>query len=55
MTQTLQITADGKVVILRKLDQLGINKSTVYPSLESSASYLANSLELNDEEIAELL
>jgi hypothetical protein len=55
VTQTLQIPPDGKIKVLRELDELGINESTVYPSLERSASYIATPFKLNNDEKALLL
>ena len=55
VTQTFRILSNGKATILKELDQLGINESTVYPSLERSASYLAEPFKLTPEEISDLL
>lgn len=55
VTQTLEVTPIAKIAILRELDQLGINASTVYPSLESSAAYIAAPFALTEEEKANLL
>lgn len=38
--RTMKIPADNKPVILRDLDRILINESTMYPSLDRSASYL---------------
>jgi hypothetical protein len=55
VTQTLHIPPGGKTRILRELDELGINESTVYPSLERSAAYISEPLKLSDDETALLL
>ena len=55
VTQTLEVTPLAKIAILKELDQLGINASTVYPSLESSAAYIAAPFALTEEEKAILL
>jgi hypothetical protein len=45
LVKVMKIKAkDGKERILRELDQLNINESTVYPSLEHSALYIGNRL-----------
>jgi hypothetical protein len=41
LRRVVTIPAGAKAQILRELDHLAINRSTVYPSLESSARYIA--------------
>jgi hypothetical protein len=40
--RTMKILADAKPEILRQLDRININESTVYPSLERSANYVSS-------------
>lgn len=40
--RTMKIPADAKPIVLRQLDRININESTVYPSLDHSASYVSN-------------
>jgi hypothetical protein len=40
--RTMKIPSNAKNRILRDLDRININKSTVYPSLDSSSEYLKN-------------
>ena len=41
LRRVVTIPAGAKAQILRELDHLAINTSTVYPSLESSARYIS--------------
>jgi hypothetical protein len=38
----MKIPADAKPNIIRQLDRININESTVYPSLDRSANYVSN-------------
>ena len=39
--EEIDVAANSKVTILRGLDQLGINRMSIYPDIESTAKYLA--------------
>lgn len=45
--EVTRITIDNKVKILKELDQLNINESTVFPYIENSAKYVANKFKFN--------
>ena len=47
LRQVIPVPASEKVAICRELDHLGINRSSVYPSLESSAAYISKPYALN--------
>ncbi|HDI3254017.1 TPA: hypothetical protein PMC85_003613, partial [Vibrio cholerae] len=45
--EVLRITITNKTVLLKELDLLNINESTVFPYIENSARYVADKYKFN--------